>query len=241
MTTTPEQRAADLDRRLAAHADADKRAWWERYLRGEAAFHGVPIATVREVVDGWYRDHRLAQVDDEQFVAHLTAAMARPATENALAVYVLLQDHTLERLAPARDLPVIAGWFDDGHVADWNSCDWLCVRVLGPLIERHGASTAAVIAGWRDAPGLWRRRAAVVSFVNLVGRDPEVFPGCRQLVLETCASNVADPRRFSQTGVGWVLRELSTVAPSSVAAFVERHAGELSTEARRTATARLGA
>ena len=240
MTAAPDVTAADLDRRLAARGDAEKRAWWERYLKGEAAFHGVPVATVREVVHSWYVDHELAQLDDGQFVAHLTAAVALPATENALAVSVLLQDHTLDRLLPERDLPTLAGWFDDGHVADWNSCDWLCVRVLGPLVERHGAETGAAIAGWRDAPGLWRRRAAVVAFVNLVGREPEVFPGCRRLVLETCASNVADPRRFAQTGVGWVLRELSTAAPEAVTAFVAEHASELSSEARRTATVRLG-
>lgn len=236
---TPRAAATDLDRRLAAHGDPDKRAWWERYLKGEAAFHGVPIATVRRVVSEWYADHGLDRVPDEQFVAHLTAAVALPATENALAVYVLLQDHTLQRLDPARDLPTIARWFDDGSVADWNSCDWLCVRVLGPLVELHGADVGRTIARWRDAPGLWRRRAAVVAFVNLVGRDPEVFPGARRLVLETCASNVADPQRFAQTGVGWVLRELSTVAPAAVTAFVDEHGDALSTEARRTATARL--
>ena len=237
----PQAAAADLDRRLAARGDADKRAWWERYLKGEAVFHGVPIATVREVVQAWYADHRLEEVDDERFVAHLSAAVALPATENALAVSVLLQDHTLDRLVPERDLPTIARWFDEGHVADWNSCDWLCVRVLGPLIERHGADVGATIAGWHDAPGLWRRRAAIVAFVNLVGREPEVFPGCRELVLETCARNVTDPQRFAQTGVGWVLRELSTAAPESVTAFVDEHGKELSEEARRTATARLGA
>lgn len=184
MTATPGQTAADLDRRLADRGDAGKRAWWERYLKGEAAFHGAPIATVRDVVWPWY-DHQLAEV------------------------------------------------------ADWNTCDWLCVRVLGPLIERHGEVAARTIAGWCDAAGLWRRRAAVVAFVNLVGRDEEPFPGCRQLVLDTCARNVTDPQRFAQTGVGWVLRELSTAAPGAVAVFLDRHGDTMSAEARRTASSRL--
>lgn len=239
MTATPHQTAADLDRRLARHGDADKRAWWERYLKGEAAFHGVPIATVREVVAEWSDDHGLAIIDDNRFVDHLSAAMARPITENALAVYVLLQDHALHRLEPDRDLSTIAGWFDHGHITDWNSCDWLCVRVLGPLIDRHGATTARTIAAWRDAPGLWRRRAAVVAFVNLAKREHEPFPGCRALILETCASNVTDPQRFAQTGVGWVLRELSTADPAAVSTFIDAHFDTMSTEARRTASANL--
>jgi 3-methyladenine DNA glycosylase AlkD len=239
VTSTAQCTAADLDRRLAAHGDADKRAWWERYLKGEAAFYGVPIAIVREIVTAWYADHCLADVDDEGFVAHLTAAVGQPVTENALAVYVLLQDATLQRLEPERDLPTIASWFDDGHVADWNSCDWLCVRVLGPMIERHGEPAARTIAAWHDAPGLWRRRASVVAFVNLVGRAEEPFPACRQLVLNACASVVVDPERFAQTGVGWVLRELSTADPAAVAAFVDAHRSAMSTEALRTATTRL--
>lgn len=113
------------------------------------------------------------------------------------------------------------------------------MRVLGPLIERHGEVTARTIAGWRDAAGLWRRRAAVVGFVDLVGRDGEPFRGCRQLALDTYASNVTDPQRFAQTGVGWVLRELSTVAPGAVAAFLDRHGDTMSAETRRTASSRL--
>lgn len=63
---------------------------------------------MRGVVWPWHVDHQLAEVADERFVAHLTAAVAQPATENALAVFVALQDHTLHRLAPDRDLPTIA-------------------------------------------------------------------------------------------------------------------------------------
>lgn len=119
------------------------------------------------------------------------------------------------RRAPDGDRPTIAGGFDDGHLADGNRCDWLCVRVLGPLIDRHGEATARAIAAWHDAPGRSRRRA-VVAFVDLVTREQELSPGGRQLALDTSASSVTDPQRFAQTGVGWVLHELATAAPASV-------------------------
>jgi len=41
---------------------------------------------------------------------------------------------------------------------------------------------------------------------------------------------VRDPERFAQTGVGWVLRELSLADRKIVAAFAEEHAGRLSAE-----------
>jgi 3-methyladenine DNA glycosylase AlkD len=50
---------------------------------------------------------------------------------------------------------------------------------------------------------------------------------------------VRDTERFSQTSVGWVLRELSRANPSAVTAFVEEHSDEMSAEARRMATAKI--
>ncbi len=60
------------------------------------------------------------------------------------------------------------------------------------------------------------------------------------LILEACADNLVIDERFAHTGPGWVLRELSTAVPDKVASFVEQHP-ELSTEARRMATAHLRA
>ncbi len=137
------------------------------------------------------------------------------------------------------DLPVVAAIFDDGHIADWNTTDWLCIRVLGPLIARDGRPAADLLAGWTAAPGLWRRRAAAVSFVPVVGRGDEPFPGLVDMVFGVCAANVVDPERFAQTGVGWVLRDLSDVAPDRVYDFVVAHLDVMSREAVRMAAARL--
>jgi hypothetical protein len=47
------------------------------------------------------------------------------------------------------------------------------------------------------------------------------------------------PERFAQTGTGWVLRELSLAEPERVVEFIAQHAGPFSTEALRSATAKL--
>lgn len=229
----------DLDARIARAGDPAKRDWWQRYLKHALPFHGVGIPTLRGIVAVWRSGHDLEDVGVEATMALATAAMARPVAEDKLAAIVLLQEHALDLLRPAEDLATVASWFDDGHVADWNTCDWLCVRVLGPTLRRHGHDAAGGIASWVDAPGLWRRRAAGVAFVDLAPHGDEELPGLTDLVLGVCRSNVRDPARFAQTGVGWVLRELSVAEPALVASFVAEHVGALSREAIRSATAVL--
>ena len=86
---------------------------------------------------------------------------------------------------------------------------------------------------------MWQRRAAAVSFVNLAPQGERYFDGFTDLLLTVCASNVADPARFSQTSVGWLLRELSSGEPTRVQDFVDEHRGSMSREALKAATARL--
>src|SRR3712207_8372132 len=61
-------------------------------------------------------------------------------SEDKLAGVLFLQ----EILLPAgaldwrSDLPRIARLFDEGYIRDWSTCDWFCVKVLGPLVEQQG-------------------------------------------------------------------------------------------------------
>ena len=80
---------------------------------------------------------------------------------------------------------------------------------------------------------MWRRRAALVGFVTLApnGRHAE-------LIVDTADALVLDPSRFAQTGVAWVVRELSASRPELTAAFLERHLEHMSPEARKQAVGR---
>lgn len=214
-----------------------KREWWERYLKHQIEFWGVPTAEIRSVMAAW-----VDTVDPDPGEMRLAAwdLLRGPVAEEKLAALLLLQEHVLplDELEPARDLPEIAAIFDEGSIWEWNTTDWLCVRVLGPLVQGRGGEAGRRIVGWTDAPGLWRRRCAIVAFVNLLPH-PDVFPGMTDLVLEACAANVRDDARFAQTGVGWVLRELSRRSPSTVFDFVAEHKTYFGAESLRMATARL--
>ena len=98
---------------------------------------------------------------------------------------------------------------------------------------------AEAIAGWRSAATLWQRRAAAVSFVDVAPQGDRFFDGFTDLLLTVCESNVADPARFSQTSVGWLLRELSKGEPARMQEFVDAHGAAMSREALNAATTRL--
>ncbi len=223
-----------LQARLQAAAEPTTKEWWERYLKGAIEVRGVPMAGIRAALHEWCD----AALVDGSLARDL---IREPVAEDKLAGILLLQEILRPRglVDCGDDLAAIGELFDEGAIADWNTCDWLCVRVLGPLAESHGERCARTIAAWRDASNLWRARAAGVAFVNLAPRGDANFAGFTEMLLGVCATNVARTERFAQTGAGWVLRELSRAEPERVADFVRAHFSTMSREAIRSAVRKL--
>ena len=153
---------ADLQARLDARAEKRRREWWERYLKGVIPFRGVDMSGIRAAVREWFDDNDLVKLPRDERINLAWELLRRKLAEDKLAGILLMQ----EVLLPARDidwptdLAAIVSLFDEGHIADWSTCDWLCVRVLGPLADQQGEQCAREIASWSTTANLWRRRAA---------------------------------------------------------------------------------
>ena len=198
------------------------------------------MAGIRRAVRATLR-HGLAELDHAAQLPVALDWLAQPWSEDKLAGVLLITEH----LAPALDDADVAALvtpFEQGHIADWNVCDWMCVKALHRYVTRADSAPdrgrAEAIAAWRDAGSLWQRRAAVVSFVNVAARGDTNFAGFTDLLLDACAANIRFAERFAHTGPGWALRELSAAEPERVRDFVDAHP-ELSREGRRMALARL--
>ena len=228
---------AGLQQELERRADPEKKSWWESYVKG-AAFRGTPMGEVRKVVAALVRDN--PQLGEAELKALACELIAQPLTEDKLAGVLLLSEHLVDRLRPD-DLPMLRGLLAAGHLADWNSCDWFCVKVLGRMLASASdpQRLADELIAWTASDDLWVRRAGLVAFVNLAPRGDAALEGLTRRVIEGARRNVADRRRFAQTSVGWVLRELSKSEPDEVRAFVAEHGDAMSAEARRAASARL--
>lgn len=231
---------ADLQARLQERASESRREWWGRYLRGSASFRGVSMGEVRATLHDWYHEHGFERWEATEQLQLALQLIRQDQTEDKLAGILFLQEILLPSGEPrhALLLPAFADLFEAGHLADWNSVDWFCVKVLGPLVERDGEPCARAIGDWRTASTLWQRRASAVGFVNLVRRG-EIFPGFFQIVMESCEALVGDRERFSQTGAGWVLREMSRVDAAAVESFLNRNLQAMSREAVRNAVKKL--
>ena len=228
---------AELQQELERRAAPEKKIWWENYVKG-AVFRGTPMGEVRNVIADFVRDHpQLAEADLKALACEL---IAQPLTEDKLAGVLLFSEHFIDRLG-LDDLPMLRGLLAADHLGDWNSCDWFCVKVLGRMLARSAdpQRLADELISWTASDDLWVRRAGLVAFVNLAPRGDAALEGLTRRLIEGARRNVADRRRFAQTSVGWVLRELSKARPDEVRAFLAEHGDAMSAEARRAASARL--
>jgi hypothetical protein len=45
-------------------------------------------------------------------------------------------------------IALISDWFDKELITDWNVCDWLCVRLLTPMIDNWTKDTLRELKKW---------------------------------------------------------------------------------------------
>ena len=225
---------ADLERRLAAAADPATKAWFENYLKHAVAYRGVRTPEVTRIVAEWRRAHELDRLAEGRQLDLARTLVERSCAEDKFAGILYMQKYLARRLAPEAILATAEGLFAAGAFFDWSTSDWFSVRVLGPLIARGGLPVAERIAGWRDAGNLWQRRAAIVPFRAVVRDD-----SYHALIETTIAALVVERERFVQTGIGWVVSNLSKSHPGKAAELVERHFDSLSPEVVRRHTRHL--
>ncbi len=134
-------------------------------------FRGAPMRAIRETVHALWRDHGLDALPPDRQIELALRLFAEPHSEDKLSGVLALAERLLGHLTVA-DVPRLARPFAAGHIDDWSTCDWYCVKVLGPFIERAPDRRAAAeaVAAWRSTESLWQRRAAAVAFVNLAPR-----------------------------------------------------------------------
>ncbi len=220
-----------LQQSLERHATARSRDWWTRYLKGVIPFRGVGIPTIREVLAEWRADEQLDRLPvAEQFEVALRL-LCEPVAEDKLAGILYLQQYLTTAVRWQDALPRYSELYDGGSIFDWSTCDWFCVRVLGPTIAANGVACARAVGAWRSAKNLWRARSSAVAFVNLVA-DTRFH----DLIRKSCAVLIQREERFAKTAVGWVMRELSKHDRALVRRFVDEHEPHFSRESLNSAT-----
>jgi 3-methyladenine DNA glycosylase AlkD len=230
-----------LQQRLTEAGDAKTKAWMEAYLKHSLPFRGLKLPQVRTIVHDWVKAEKFVDQAPAQQLATALTLIHEPWGEDKLAGTLLIQEIMIKNrvIDWQTDLATFAELFDTGAIQDWNTCDWFCVKVLNALVKQQGQACAMAIMGWCHADNLWRRRASLVSFVNLAKHGDSNFPGFVSLLLKACSVVVLSKERFAQTGTGWVLRELGIAEQETVINFIKTNSSNFSSEGLRYAIEKL--
>ena len=224
----------DLRRRLEEVAEPATKAWFESYLKHVVSYRGVKTPQVSRILADWRRVHDLDQLPDKDQLALAGILIEGRFAEDKFAGTLYIQKYLLRRMDPEQILNVAESLFASGAFFDWSTTDWFSVRVLGPMIARYGMPAAHRVAAWRGAENLWQRRSSIVPFRAVVC-DEAYHP----IIEATIGALAGTHDRFIQTGIGWVISDLSKVHPKVAEALVERHFADLSAEVIRRHTRHL--
>lgn len=205
---------ADMASRLTRVAQPETARWFNNYLKGAIEYRGVKSPMVRDITKAWGDENGVSELARSDQFAVATALAAQPFAEDKFAAIFWLQ-------SMGDCVDVVDQWFSAGHIYDWSTTDWLCVRVLDPLVlEGH-----TEIAEWRFKPNLWQRRAAIVSLRGAVAKGVEL-----ELVEQTIADLLPSDERFIHTGIGWVLADWSKRDAEAATRLFDKHINDLSLE-----------
>lgn len=225
-----EELISRLQARLDQAASAKTKEWWERYMRQVVSFRGVGIPEIRRQLAHWRDESGIAAWANREQLGIALQLFDSPLAEDKLAGILFLQQYLYDQFAWEPLLGAYERLYAEGLIFDWNTCDWFCVRVLGPTIAQNGLPCARAIAGWRHSLDLWQARSSVVAFVPIAD-DTRYYP----CILDSCRVLIRREERFAKTAVGWILREISRHDQDGVKAFVETHLRGFSLESLRNA------
>ena len=222
---TKQQLTLTLTNQIAQVADDKTKQWFDNYLKGAIEYRGVKTPVVAKLVSSWKQAHTLSHYSIEEQLALCELLIQSRFAEDKFAGIIYIQKYLCSKLAYQRLVSFCANLFEQGYFFDWSTTDWFCVRVLDPTIVRHGLPAAEAIASWHTAENLWQRRASIVSFRHAT-KDSQYHDIIKRVIQDL----VTEDHRFIQTGVGWVLADLSKPYPDEAETLFRKYLSQLSRE-----------
>jgi 3-methyladenine DNA glycosylase AlkD len=186
--------------------------WFEEQHKGSTLrSYGIKTSKVRRLI-GRYRG-RFKQLNLET-----KFELAKRFYESGFFEQATIGDAVVELSVPSLTpthfdrLDEVASCFNN-----WASVDWLCLRVLQPLLLKYREATLTLVKRWNRSKNKWKRRASVVAFVRKIGASGDFTDEA----LELCDNLVWDKEDIVQKGVGWALKDNLSGARRRVLDYVK--------------------
>lgn len=207
-----------------------KADWWNRYLKGEIRFVGTGIPEIRELLLEMNQSEGLDQLPMNRQVNLVNGLMKSNLAEHKLASVLYIQLFWLGKQKNSFLISLISDWFDEGYIYDWNTTDWLSVKVLAPLLDSDDPKVLWALKQWNRNPYLWKARASLVPFAA-----SKQMKDHRKEIERFSDILIRREERFAKTAVGWVMREYSKIDEDFVLDFLSRHVKHTTWEVKRNA------
>lgn len=219
-----------IQTKITSIGNPDKAKWFENYIKHGIKSKGVGIPEIRDIVKEATKEYRLLELDITEQVDLLNNLMTSEYTEDKLSAIIYIQLNW-NRTNEQEKITLISDWFDKELITDWNVCDWLCVRLLTPMIDNWSKDTLRELKKWNRNQNQWKARASLVPFAQCKSLDKH-----QNLIEEFSIELIKRDERFCKTAVGWVLREYSKIDPSFVTKFLFKYENWTTKEVIKNAT-----
>ncbi|MBN2174023.1 MAG: DNA alkylation repair protein [Bacteroidales bacterium] len=203
---------------LQKNSSIQTKEWWEKYLKHIISFRGIGIPEIRKLLKTWYTKHKFQEEDTEDQINLAKEFFASPIAEDKLTGILILQEFLLDKITCEKMVCSVEDIFNRNYINDWNTCDWLSVKVLTPVIEYGRLVCVQQISNWKSSRRLWKARASAVAFAQAKNKLQYI-----DFIDEICSTLIIREERFAKTAVAWVLRETAISNPEYTLHFVGRY------------------
>lgn len=223
-----------LQKSLSQQSEQKTKKWFEDYLKGAIKYRGIKTPQVAKILKIWRIEHQLDKLSATEQLELAANLIRQNFAEDKFAGILYMQKFLLERIDFEDFAKIFESLFAESHFYDWSTTDWFNVRVLSPLINIHERKAVKRFTAWYQSESLWQRRSSIVSLRACV-KWPEYIPVLKKQITRMVKSE----ERFIQTGIGWVIADLSKVNPTQADLIVDKHLKHLSLEVIKRHTKHL--
>lgn len=200
---------------LRNNTNNGSKEFWTKYLKNEIEFIGVGIPKIRDIVNKVINSHNTLSGNDYFYIAY--DLMKSKISEDKLSSIILLQE-CANKINHVNLISFIDRIFTEKLIFEWNTCDWLCVRLLTPVIDSQNKDNILLILNWHKKEYLWHARASLVPFAQCVNLSKYL-----SILRKPMEKLIMREERFSKTAVGWILREISKFDKNYTISFIENN------------------
>lgn len=217
---------------LAEHADAERAAGQQRYMKSAMPYLGLTTPTLRKALRPVLASTAYRIAERGEWEATVRALWGGATHREHWYAALALLGH--RAYTPWRDVDVMVVLADlvrEG--AWWDVVDDIATHRVREVLLGWPDEVVPVLREWSVDEFLWIRRTAIICQVGAKQATDT------QLLTEVIEPNIADPDFFIRKAIGWVLRDYARTDPDWVRAFVAAHP-DLSPLSRREALKHLG-